>query len=47
MEKKTKRVVKCTVCQTKFAFSTPDKAGVYRIKCPMCQKEIVFKVLHD
>lgn len=46
METKTRRVVVCDRCGSKYAFIVPDKPGVYRMECPCCSKETKFKVVN-
>lgn len=45
MESKTRRVVECGQCGTRYAFLVPDKPGVFRIECPRCHLETKFKVV--
>lgn len=45
MENKTKRIVTCDKCGTRYAFVVPSKQGVFRIECPVCKKETKFKVI--
>lgn len=47
MENKTRKLVKCDRCGTKYAFMVPEKPGVYHIECPMCKKETKFKVVNN
>lgn len=41
---KTKKIVICDRCETKYTFVVPVKPGAYKIECPCCKKEIIFKV---
>lgn len=45
METKTRRLMMCDRCGTRYAFIVPGKSGVYRIECPQCSKETKFKVV--
>lgn len=46
METKTRKLVVCDRCGSKYAFIVPSKPGVYRIECPRCNKETKFKVVN-
>lgn len=47
MDEKTRRLVVCQRCGSKYVFIVPDKTGIYRIKCPRCNEEIKFKVVNN
>lgn len=45
MDTKTKKLVVCDKCGEKYTFIVPVKPGIYRIKCPHCDKVTTFKVV--
>lgn len=46
MAHKIRRIVVCDKCGKNYAFTAPTKPGVYRIVCPQCNKETIFKVVN-